>query len=443
MLTRSACPVSPCALCSQPNVQIVACAVCTLLTMGGNKRKAESPPAAPTGSGSSPTAGSPTAGSLPPLSPRGRQTDVPLLPPPLVPSSQPTLQQPTARLSNRTKGSPIINWEAAQKRLGQKDFKASLLSFDARRLLDAEAAEVERAVRERIAVADLEGVEVGSSRGSKKGGGSGSKKSWRAAASAAASAAVSADSGAGFASSQRSSLATVAARARRASYTTAEDVLSLGPLKLQDAAYGNQTIGALFLWCSRVLANVDALRAAEEEQQASHAAAQRERDALAAEVRAAEARLSALEAALRAAEEEGRRRAEEQAAREREQAAREREQAEAERRRRAEAEAANEARRQAESAEMTRRAEMKRAEEEALLQAEREAASRSSKGERAVLEVVDVVIKQKVEFKAGSTIGELTRRVAGGGTRDRQSDGQTVHTRIRSWVAPCACVSPC
>ena len=60
-----------------------------------------------------------------------------------------------AASASSSKASPLIAWDAAQRRVGQKDFKAALLSFDARRLLAPAALGVCQAVTARIAIDEL------------------------------------------------------------------------------------------------------------------------------------------------------------------------------------------------------------------------------------------------------------------------------------------------
>ena len=135
---------------------------------------------------------------------------------------------------------------------GTQDFVKRLLHYDARCLLQPDAAAVVAAVRQRIAVGDV-AVAAGSGRGEKKA--ASAAAAWRAAAAAAAAADTNTESSGGssssdgssmggFAMSHRSSLATVAARARRASQGSIEAVVANGPLTLREAAYGSQTVCA-------------------------------------------------------------------------------------------------------------------------------------------------------------------------------------------------------
>ena len=360
-----------------PSVQVVATCVCSLISM-----PRAAPPFAPSPTlPPSPTGGS--SPSLPPISPSGRHTGV--APSVMLPASIRSSPPPATA---RTRGPPIVTWETAQKLLGQREFKSRLLSFDPRRLLEPDAADLLNAVRERIAVADVADLSPSPPKGKKKGG-----TSWRHAAIAAT--ASTELERCPLSSARKSSLASVAARARRASIERVEDLVALGPLSLKDASHGSKCVGALFLWASRVLANVDMLRAAEEAGREADLAAGRELRVMEAAVREAEQRLAELDAALRCAEEDARRkRAAEQAAEEK----RERERREMV----ALAEARAEAARKAASADAQRRAEMRQREEDSLRKQEEERTARSERGDKAVLEVVDVVIKQKVEFRAGS-----------------------------------------
>lgn len=409
-----------------PPVQVVVCAVCSILEIKPKAPEVSSPLSSPPAASTSPTGGSSSASAsaLPPLSPRGSQAVSSLVLPSALVDGAAVTQTVTPAASTRSRASPILSWEVAQKRVGQKDFKSRLLSFDVRRLLEPHAAELLAAVRARIAVADIAELPTSATHPSaqrKKKGSSSLSSSWRAAAASATASAAAVATGTATSAegllTGRSSLATVAARARRASVSSADDLIAKGPLSFQDASYGSRTVGALFLWASRVIANVDALRSAEEQECKRSQAARQERHALELALRAAEKRLADLQAALHRAEGEARRRLEEARATAE---AREREKRESEAAAEEEARRARAAKEQQERAdrslarkaqeanaiEAQRRAEMKAKEEEEHRRQEEERRARSDRGEKAVLEVVDVVIKQKVEFKAGSAVVE-------------------------------------
>ena len=339
-------------------------------------------------SGSEPPSPTITSVPLPPLSPRGRALPAPL-------KGTPERRVGAGR-------SALVSWEVAQRRLGQKDFKHSLVAFDVRRLLSHEASEVCEAVKQRIAVGEEHSPTPPDA---PKAARRLSKASWRAAATSATTAAAGDDELP--TSSRLGSLATVAAQARRASRESGMPSLGpLGPLTLQDASYGSAVTAALFLWCSRVLANADKIRESEAEATRARGLAGDERarvDAAlavaAARVRQAQTELAMAEAAAQAAAE-----AEAKAAAEVAEAARAREALEE--RARAEAREADRQRNQAAEEDRDRRAQRRREHEAEVARQEAEAARMRSSGTKAVLEEVDVVIKQRVEFKAGSAVIE-------------------------------------
>ena len=241
-------------------VQQVVCCVCSILGCSDEDAATTVPVATTTGSGLLPPEGLPraTAGG-----------------------AAQKWRSAVAQVGRGAKG--VVPWELAQRRVGRKGFKQALLSFDARRLLAPEAAAVLDAMRCRIAVqapAVLSPSGAGLSRNASSGLITG-----RLAAAPADTLEPHAPAGSLAGSlkepppteppqqptsqplqASRSSLASVASRARRASRdsSTADGGALPSPLTWEDASFGSRTIGALFLWCSRVLANVEELRASEE-----------------------------------------------------------------------------------------------------------------------------------------------------------------------------------
>ena len=358
-----------------------------------------------------------------------------------VPPSLLRWQKTLPKLRKGAKG--VVAWELAQKRVGQKGFKQALLNFDARRLLAPEAAAVLDAVQSRIAVTMPSGSgSVSRRRSSSSSSSSGlltglasvataalqqtskASSSPTGSATASPSASPSSSPSSSLSSSlsaspstspsasppallapggtlppsspqppahplplSRASLAGTVARARRASYEAAATSAAatsaaaggspMPPLTWEEASHGSRTIGALFLWCSRVLANAEQLRTSQEAEVRRRRDAEIEaghRAAAAAEARAALELARAAHARALARAEEAERRAA--------------------------------AASQAAEAERARQAAMRAAEEAARGAAELELEARRRSGERAVLEVVDVVIHQKVEFRAGSAVVE-------------------------------------
>ena len=353
-------------------VQIVVCCCCSLLELANKK-----PPESTKSSSTTPL------GPLPPLSPRGGR-------PPTTPRRGST--------TSRTAAAPIVPWDQAVRRLGNKDFKPSLLSFDARRLLAEDATEVLAAVKQRIAL-DVEENENAPYPVSEEGNG-GSKASSTRRKSKEGSTSSKWKAAAASSTERRSSLASVAARARRAAIAEAGDdgLSALLPLSHQDASYGSATIGALFLWCARVLANAEKIREVEAAERERLEGGERERSRLEVEVEAAKAAVARakLELEMALADLRRRREEEEEAKAKAEAAAKEA----AEREAAEKARAAERARREKEKAaeeEEDRKERMRREQRKELDRQEEEATRRRAEGRTAVLEEVDVVIKQKVK----------------------------------------------
>ena len=396
-------------------VQQVVCCVCSILGCSDEDAAATAPVAAATGSGL-----------------------LPLLPTEGVPratagGAAQKWRIAVAQAGRGAKG--VVPWELAQKRVGRKGFKQALLSFDARRLLAPEAAAVLDAVRCRIAV-EAPAVLLSSGAGLSRNASSG-LITGRLAAAPADTLEPHAPAGSLAGSlkepppteppqqptsqplqASRSSLASVASRARRASRdsSTADGGALPSPLTWEDASFGSRTIGALFLWCSRVLANVEELRASEEAEARRRREAELEATRWREAVAAAEASLASARAAhalvveeerrVRARgaalailrEEEERRRAAAIEAAAAAEAARRRQSADVAARRAQAAEAAAEAAAEVSAAERVRQEAMRAADETERQRREEELERRREAGTRAVLEVVDVVIHQKVTF---------------------------------------------
>ena len=402
-------------------VQQVVCCVCSILGCSDEDATATAPVAAATGSGL-----------------------LPLMPAEGVPratagGAAQKWRNAVAQAGRGAKG--VVPWELAQKRVGRKGFKQALLSFDARRLLTPEAAAVLDAVRCRIAV-EAPAVLLPSEAGLSRHTSSGLITGRLAAAPVdALEPPTPAGSLAGSPTepppteppqppasqplpalqplpASRSSLASVASRARRASRdsSTADGGALPSPLTWEDASFGSRTIGALFLWCSRVLASVEGLRASEEAEVRRRREAELEATRWREDVAAAEASLAGARAAHALAleeerrerargaalailrEEEERRRAAAAEATAAAEAARRRQSADVAARRAKAAEAAAEVAAEAAAAERIRQQAMRAADETERQRREEELERRREAGTRAVLEVVDIVIHQKLTF---------------------------------------------
>ena len=217
-------------------VQQVVCCVCSVLALADD--------VVPTAAADSQVqAAAPSTGA---------GTSMPVLPS-LSPTGHVSAAATTTRWRQALAGSTrttdgLMPWPEAQKRVGQKGFKQALTGFDSRRLLAPDAAKVVQAVSKRIAIADEGGTDTAGTQGSARGTaglpGSPSKKGASGLLTRGPAASAS-------------SIAAVAAAARRARLQSLEERAESGPLTLQDASRGSFIIGALFLWCSRALANAE------------------------------------------------------------------------------------------------------------------------------------------------------------------------------------------
>mmetsp|Transcript_32941 Transcript_32941/g.65515 ORF Transcript_32941/g.65515 Transcript_32941/m.65515 type:complete len:542 (-) Transcript_32941:281-1906(-) len=294
-------------------------------------------------------------------------------------------------------GCAIHSWPVAQKRVGVKGFKQALLSFDARCLLAGDAAKVVEAVKQRIAIEDEGSVFPGALAEAHAG----VNEALRTPRSPCLRDTTGLLTSAPASAASISSIAAAAAAARRAANQAATDLSR--PLTLGEATRASHVIGTLFLWCSRVLANAEQLRQGEENERV------RKQEA-AIELERCEVAVARAEEQLRASQETltscmGQAEERERKAREREREAREREKQDAEAER---MKVRLEATRAApeEDAEKTRHEQMAAAEATARGDHERELAKRKAQGKKAVLEEVDIVIHQKVEFRAGCAVVE-------------------------------------